>query len=75
MDNMQNSTNAIYKIDNSVCTGMLSANLRCNKYVLNKKIEKYDSVACFMFIVKSSNVNEMDCLREETVPMSGCPGA
>ncbi len=53
MDNMQNSTNAIYKIDNSVCTGMLSANLRCNKYVLNKKIEKYDSVACFMFIVKS----------------------
>ncbi len=29
----------------------------------------------FMFIVKSSNVHEMDCLREETVPMSGCPGA
>ncbi len=33
MDNMQNSTNTIYKIDNSVCTGMLSANLKCNKYV------------------------------------------
>ncbi len=30
----------------------------------------YDSVACFMFIVKSSNVHEMDCLREETVPIS-----
>ncbi len=23
----------IYKIDNSVCTGMLGANLKCNKYV------------------------------------------
>ncbi len=30
---MQNSTNTIYKIDNSVCTGMLGANLKCNKYV------------------------------------------
>ncbi len=28
-----------------------------------------------MFIVKSSNVHEMDCLREETVPMSGRSGA
>ncbi len=51
---------------------MLGANLKCNKYVLNKK---YDSVACFMFIVKRSSVHEMDCLGEETVPMSGCSGA
>ncbi len=28
-----------------------------------------------MFIVKSSDVHEMDCLREETVSMSGCSGA
>ncbi len=39
MDNMQNSTNTIYKIDNSVCTGMLGVNLKCNKYVLNKKLK------------------------------------
>ncbi len=77
MDNMQNSTNTIYKIDkidNSVCTGMLGANLKCNKYVLNKN-KKYDSVVCFMFIVKRSNVHDMDCAREETVPMSGRSGA
>ncbi len=35
----------------------------------------YDSVVCFMFIVKCSNVHEMDCLREETVPMPGRSGA
>ncbi len=35
----------------------------------------YDSVVCFMFIVKCSNVNEMDCLREETVPVSGRSGS
>ncbi len=35
----------------------------------------YDSVVCFMFIFKSSNVHEMDCLREETVPVSGRSGA
>ncbi len=28
-----------------------------------------------MFIVKTSSVHEMDCLREETVPVSGCSGA
>ncbi len=39
MDNMQNSTNTIYKIDNSVCTVMLGVNLKCNKYVLNKKLK------------------------------------
>ncbi len=32
LDNMQNSTNTIYKIDNLICTGMLGANLKCNKY-------------------------------------------
>ncbi len=32
-DNVQNSTKTIYKIDNLVCTGMLGANLKCNKYV------------------------------------------
>ncbi len=53
MDNMQNSTNTIYKIDNSVCTVMLGVNLKCNKYVLNKKL-KCDSVVCLMFIVKCS---------------------
>ncbi len=35
----------------------------------------YDSVVCFMFIVKCSRVHEMDCLREETVPVSGSSGA
>ncbi len=35
----------------------------------------YDSVVCFMFIVKCSNVHEMDCLREETVPVPGRSGA
>ncbi len=30
-----------------------------------------DSVVLFMFIVKYSSVHEMDCLREETVPVSG----
>ncbi len=28
MENMQNST--IYKIENSVCTGMFGVNLKCN---------------------------------------------
>ncbi len=28
-----------------------------------------------MFIVKYSSVHEMDCLREETVPVSGLSGA
>ncbi len=32
IDNVQNITNTIYKIDNLVCTGMLGANLKCNKY-------------------------------------------
>ncbi len=35
----------------------------------------YYNVKCFMFIVKSSSVHEMDCLREETVSMSGSSGA
>ncbi len=35
----------------------------------------YDSVVCFMFIVKCSSVHEMDCLREETVSVSGFSGA
>ncbi len=30
---------------------------------------------CLMFIVKSSSVHEMDCLGEETVPVSGRSGA
>ncbi len=34
-----------------------------------------DSVVLFMFIVKYSSVHEMDCLREETVPVSGLSGA
>ncbi len=33
IDNVQNITNTIYKIDNLVCTSMLGANLKCNKYV------------------------------------------
>ncbi len=33
IDNVQNSTNTIYKIDSLVCTGMLGANLKFNKYV------------------------------------------
>ncbi len=33
IDNVQNSTNTICKIDNLVCTGMLGANLKCNKYM------------------------------------------
>ncbi len=33
IDNVQNSTSTVYKIDNLVCTGMLGANLKCNKYV------------------------------------------
>ncbi len=33
IDDVQNSTNTVYKIDNLVCTGMLGANLKCNKYV------------------------------------------
>ncbi len=31
-DNKKNNVQ-IYKMDNSVCTGMLDANLKCNKYV------------------------------------------
>ncbi len=30
---------------------------------------------CFVFIVKCSNVHEMECLREETVPVPGRSGA
>ncbi len=33
IDNVQNSTNTIYKIDNVVCTGMLGANLKCNMLI------------------------------------------
>ncbi len=40
--------------------------------MLNKKC---DSVVCLMFIVKSSNVHKVDCLREETVPVPGRSGA
>ncbi len=29
IDNVQNSKNTIYKIDNLVCTGMLGENLKC----------------------------------------------
>ncbi len=35
----------------------------------------YDSVVCFMVIVKCTNVHEMDCLREETVPVPCRSGA
>ncbi len=35
----------------------------------------YDIVVCFMFIFNCSSVHEMDCLREETVPVSGRSGA
>ncbi len=43
--------------------------------VLNKYM--YDSVVCFMFIVKFivKMVHEMDCLREETVPVPCRSGA
>ncbi len=48
MDNMQYSTNTIYKIDNSVCTCMLGANLKFNKYVCvkNKKYICVFNVYC-----------------------------
>ncbi len=35
----------------------------------------YDRVVCFVFIVKCSNVHEMDCLAEETVSVPGRSGA
>ncbi len=38
-------------------------------------MKKYDSVVCFMSIVKSSSVHEMDCLREETVSLLGRSGS
>ncbi len=34
----------------------------------------YDGIVCFMFIVKCSNVHEMDCLGEGTVPVPGRSG-
>ncbi len=49
--------------------------LNVNGNVCVLKNKKYNSVVCFMFIVKSSNVHDMHCLREETVPMSGRSGA
>ncbi len=33
INNVQNSTNTVYKIDNLVCTGMLGADLKCNMCV------------------------------------------
>ncbi len=33
LDIVKNYTNTIYKLDNLLCTGLLGANLKCNKYV------------------------------------------
>ncbi len=51
MDNEQNSTNTIYKIDNLVCTGILGANVKCNEYVCY--INKYMIVLCVLCLLLS----------------------
>ncbi len=56
------------------CTGMFGANLKCNKYVcLINKCMIVLCVSCLLLSVQ--NVHEMDCLREETVSVSGRSGA
>ncbi len=70
IDNMQNSNNTIYKGDNLVCTSMLGVHLKCKcMCVLNKCI----IVLCVPSLL--SSIHEMDCLREETVSVSGLSGA
>ncbi len=54
-----------------MCTGLICANLKWkNKYVW--WINNVNSVVCSRLM---SSVHEMDCLREETVPVSGRSGA